>query len=77
LASRADNTPSGSYPRFLHITDDVSYGSHNPAQRGIPARRKAIDCVSRWEFKPGMKDGQPMNVAASIEVTFRVRQALP
>jgi len=31
----------------------------------------AMKAVRQWKFKPGMKDGKPVPVAASIEVTFR------
>jgi TonB family protein len=34
--------------------------------------REAIECVSKWQFKPGMKDGKPVPVMASIEVNFRL-----
>ena len=32
---------------------------------------KAIDAVSKWIFKPGMKNGVPVSVRATIEVNFR------
>jgi TonB family protein len=31
----------------------------------------ALDAVRQWEFKPGTKDGQPVEVEATIEVNFR------
>jgi TonB family protein len=34
---------------------------------------KAIAAVSRWRFKPGMKDGQPVAVYATIEVNFHLK----
>jgi len=33
---------------------------------------KAIEAVSQWKFKPGMKDGKPVPVQASVEVNFRL-----
>jgi TonB family protein len=32
----------------------------------------AMDAVAQWEFQPGTKDGQPVNVWATIEVNFRL-----
>lgn len=34
--------------------------------------QKAIESVSRWKFRPGQKDGQPVNVRATIEINFRL-----
>jgi len=33
----------------------------------------AVAAVSQWLFKPGTKDGQPVDVAVKIEVNFRLK----
>jgi TonB family protein len=33
---------------------------------------KAIEAVRKWKFRPGMKDGTPVTVAATFEVNFRL-----
>jgi TonB family protein len=35
--------------------------------------QNAVNAVSQWRFKPGMKDGQPVTVYVSIEVTFHLQ----
>jgi len=40
---------------------------------GLGLDQKAIDAVTQWTFKPGQKDGQPVDVRATIEVNFRLR----
>jgi len=32
----------------------------------------AVTAVSNWQFQPGMKDGEPVTVAATIEVNFHL-----
>jgi protein TonB len=50
----------------------------NPAQiriitpLGLGLDQKAIEAVHKWKFKPGMKDGKPVAVQASVEVNFRL-----
>jgi len=39
---------------------------------GLGLDQNAIDAVQQWKFQPGMKDGQPVTVAATIQVNFRL-----
>ena len=34
--------------------------------------QSAMDAVAQWVFQPGTKDGQPVNVSATIEINFRI-----
>ncbi len=34
---------------------------------------KAVECVHQWRFQPGQKDGKPVRVGATIEVTFQLQ----
>ncbi len=39
---------------------------------GLGLDEKAMEAVSKWKFRPGYKDGKPVTVAATVEVTFRL-----
>jgi TonB family protein len=39
---------------------------------GLGLDQKAIDAVGQWQFQPGMRNGVPVTVQATIEVNFRL-----
>jgi TonB family protein len=39
---------------------------------GLGLDESAVEAIRQWIFQPGTKDGQPVTVAASVEVNFRL-----
>ena len=52
-------------------TDGKAHDLKAGRSLGFGLDESAIEAVSHWEFAPGLKGGQPVNVHASIEVNFR------
>jgi TonB family protein len=36
--------------------------------------QKAMEAVSKWRFRPGLKDGKPVPVLANVQVNFRLNK---
>ena len=39
---------------------------------GMGLDEKAVEAVGKWKFKPGMKDGVPVNVRATIQMNYQL-----
>ncbi len=33
---------------------------------------KAVECLQKWRFQPGMRNGEPAAVKATVEINFRL-----
>jgi TonB family protein len=53
-------------------TDGLAHNATVARSLGLGLDQKAVEAVSQWQFKPGVKDGAPVAVAATIEVNFRL-----
>jgi len=52
--------------------DGLAHNTQVTQSLGLGLDEMAIEAVSQWKFQPGTKDGQPVTVAATIQVNFRL-----
>jgi TonB family protein len=53
-------------------TDGVAGDARILRGLGLGLDEQAIEAIGQWQFKPGVKDGQPVPVAATIEVNWHL-----
>ncbi|HKW99424.1 MAG TPA: TonB family protein [Bryobacteraceae bacterium] len=53
-------------------TDGLAHNARVMRGLGLGLDESAMDAISQWHFRPGLKDNQPVTVAATIEVNFRL-----
>ncbi len=57
------------------VTTDGDVGAVSVVQSLDPELdEQAIKAAKQWRFKPGTKDGKPVNVQVSIELTFTLKK---
>ena len=54
-------------------TDGIAHDINVVKPLGMGLDEKAVEAVQKWLFNPGMKNGEPVNVRAQIEVNFRLQ----
>lgn len=63
----------GTVTLYVEIgTDGATHNVRVLHSLGMGLDEEAIAAVSQWQFNPGLKNGAPVAVAASIEVNFRL-----
>jgi protein TonB len=58
--------------RVIIGTDGKAHDISVQRSLGMGLDEKAVDAVKQWRFDPGHKDGQPVPVQVSFEVSFRL-----
>jgi protein TonB len=52
--------------------DGLAHNTQVVKGMGLGLDEQALTAIEQWRFEPGMKDGAPVNVLATIEVNFRL-----
>ncbi len=64
---------SGTVVLFVEIgPDGMARNMRVVRGLGLGLDEKAVEAVSHWQFQPGMRNGQPVTVQATVEVNFRL-----
>jgi TonB family protein len=53
-------------------TSGVARSIHVVRSLGLGLDEKAVEAVAHWRFRPATRNGLPVNVAAYVEVNFRL-----
>jgi TonB family protein len=65
---------SGTVVLYLEIgPDGLAHNLRVVEGLGLGLDEKAVEAVRSWRFTPGTKNGEPVTVAAHIEVNFRLK----
>ena len=63
----------GTTTLYMQITPEGKATNIHVIKRlGMGLDQKAMESVKHWRFQPGMKDGKPVTVEATVEVNFRL-----
>jgi TonB family protein len=54
------------------MKDGLAHNIRVSKHLGEGLDEKAIEAVQKWRFRPGTKEGKPVNVRATIEINFRL-----
>jgi TonB family protein len=59
---------------FEMIVDEAGMPTQivNLSPLGFGLDEKALEAISAWRFEPGLKDGKPVKIQATVEVFFRL-----
>lgn len=58
--------------RVVIGTDGRAQDARIQRELGLGLDENALEAISQWKFKPGTREGEPVPVAAVIEVNFRL-----
>jgi len=58
---------------FTITSKGVVQDPHAVSSTNEAFEQAAIDAVKKWKFKPGMKDGKPVNTKVQVTLTFSLK----